>query len=88
MALMPRPTARWLLPTPGGPQDYAVLAVLDEVAGGERLHLLLVERRLLAEVEGVQGLHEREAGRLVRMVTFLAVLEATSSLNTWSRKSA
>jgi len=36
--------------------------MLDEVAAGERLHLLLVNRRLVAEVEGLQRLHEWEAG--------------------------
>ncbi len=35
--------------------------MLDEVTAAERLDLLLVERRLIAEVEGVQALHEGEA---------------------------
>jgi hypothetical protein len=45
----------------GRAEQDDILAVLDEVAAAECLDLLLVERRLLAEVEGVQALHEGEA---------------------------
>ena len=38
-----------------------VLAVLDEMAGREGLDLLFVERGLVAEVEGLEALDEREA---------------------------
>ena len=38
-----------------------VVAVLDEVAARECLHLLPVDRGLVAEVEGLQRLDEREA---------------------------
>jgi len=45
----------------GGPEQDDILAVLDKVTAAERLDLLLVERGLIAEVEGVQALHEGEA---------------------------
>ena len=38
-----------------------VVAVLDEVTARQRLDLLLVERRLIAEVEGLQRFDEGEA---------------------------
>ena len=38
--------------------------MLDEVAGAQGLDLLLVERGLVAEVEGLQALHEGEAGQV------------------------
>src|SRR2546426_7170846 len=44
-----------------GPQQHDVLAVLDEVAAGERLQLLAIDRGLVAEVERIEALHEREA---------------------------
>src|SRR5262245_62690387 len=50
------------LADPERPEDEDVIAVLDEVAAGEHLHLLPVDRGLVAEVEGLQGFHEREAG--------------------------
>ena len=49
------------MPTPGGPRIEQILAVLDEVAGREGLDLLLVERGLVGELEGVEALHEGEA---------------------------
>jgi hypothetical protein len=49
------------LPTPGGPEHDDVVAVLDEVAAGQLLHLLAVDRGLVVEVEGLQRLDEREA---------------------------
>jgi len=52
------------LPTPGGSQDHHVLAMLDEVAGGQGLELLLVEGGLVAEVKALQPLHEGEAGHV------------------------
>src|SRR5207244_11194837 len=73
---------------PGRPEDYQVLPVLDEATHAEGLDLLAVDGRLIAEVETVQALDEGEAASWVRMVTCLAVLEATSSERTWSRKSA
>ncbi len=42
-------------------EDDDVLAMLDEMATGEILQLLFVQRRLVAEVEGVEALDEREA---------------------------
>ncbi len=36
--------------------------MLDEVAAGESLHLLLVDRRMVGEIEGLQGFDERKAG--------------------------
>ena len=51
------------MPTPGGPEDDNVVAVLDEVAGGERLDLLLVDGGLVGEVELLEALDEREAGQ-------------------------
>ena len=45
--------ARCDLPTPG--------AVLDEVTARQRLDLLLVDRGLVAEVEGVETFDEGEA---------------------------
>jgi len=44
-------------------EDEEILAVLEEVAGGERLELLLVERGLVAEVERLEPLHEGEPGQ-------------------------
>src|SRR5262249_9160737 len=48
----------------GRPEDDQVLAMLDEVAGTERLDLLLVDRRLVAEIEALQALDEREPRQL------------------------
>lgn len=59
-----------------------------QVATGELLELLLVDRGLVAEIEALEALHEREAARLVRIVTFLAVLEVTSSVSSRSTKPA
>lgn len=46
----------------GRTQHDHVVPELDVVAGGQLLHLLLVDRGLVGEVERLQGLHEREAG--------------------------
>src|SRR4029450_3925455 len=46
------------------PEDDKVLPVLDEVTRAQGLDLLLVERGLVAEVEGVESLNEGEAGQL------------------------
>src|SRR5438477_8181221 len=59
--LEPEPDRQLGLADAGGPEQDDILAVLDEVTAAERLDLLLVERRLIAEVEGAQALHEGEA---------------------------
>src|SRR5262249_39051609 len=46
---------------PGRAEDEEILAVLEEVARGQCLDLLLVEGGLVGEVEGLEALHEREA---------------------------
>jgi hypothetical protein len=51
--------------------------VFDEVAGGDLLHLLLVDRGLVGEVEALQGFTNGKRAMAVRMVTFLEVLAAT-----------
>ena len=43
------------------PEEDDILAVLDKVTAAEGLDLLLVERGLVAEVEGLQALDEGEA---------------------------
>src|SRR5262245_42565644 len=45
-------------------EDHQVLAVLHEVAGAQRLNLLLVDGGLLGEVEALQALDEGEAREL------------------------
>lgn len=45
----------------GRSQDDNVLAVLDEMAVGQLLDLLFVYRGLIAELERVQALYERES---------------------------
>jgi hypothetical protein len=45
----------------GRTEQDDILAVLDEVTAAERLDLFRVERWLVAEIEGVQALHEGEA---------------------------
>ena len=47
----------------GCAEDDDVLAVLNEVAGGQRLELLLVERGLVGVVETVQALQKGKAGQ-------------------------
>src|SRR5216110_2458878 len=47
----------------GRAEQDDIFPVLDEVAGGERLDLLLVERGLVAEVEGLEALDEGKAGQ-------------------------
>src|SRR2546426_181070 len=49
------------LPDAGWTEEDDILAVLDEVTAAQGLDLLLVERGLVAEVEGLQALHEGEA---------------------------
>ena len=46
---------------PGRAEEDDVLAMFDEVAAAEHLELLLVQRGLIAEVEGLETLHEGEA---------------------------
>ena len=48
----------------GRPEQAEILAVLQEVAGAEGLHLLLVEPGLVAEVEALETFHEGEAGQM------------------------
>jgi len=57
------PHGEMRLADPGWAEQHDICAVLDEVATGERLDLLLVERGLVAEVEGLEALDEREAGQ-------------------------
>ena len=47
----------------GCAEDDDVLAVLNEVAGGQRLEQLLVERGLVGVVETVQALQKGKAGQ-------------------------
>src|SRR5712691_3256666 len=56
-----QPDGQVRLADAGRPEEDDILAVLDEVTATERLDLLLVERGLIVEVEGLQALHEREA---------------------------
>ena len=44
----------------GRAEQHDVLAVLDEVTAGQRLQLLPVDRGLVAEVERIEALDERE----------------------------
>ena len=60
--LQAQPYGEVALADAGRSQDDDVLAVLDEVAGAESGDLLLVERGLVGEVEGVEPLDEGEAG--------------------------
>ncbi len=50
------------LADPRWAQDDHVVAVLDVVAAGQSHQLAFVDGRLIAEVEGLQGFHEGEAG--------------------------
>lgn len=45
----------------GRAEDHDVLTMLDEVAVGELLDLLLVHRRLVAEVKSIQPLSRKES---------------------------
>src|SRR5882672_7782947 len=59
--LEPEPDAQVCLAYAGWAEDDDVLAVADEVAAGELLELLPVDRGLVGEVEAIQRLDEREA---------------------------
>lgn len=50
------------LADPRGPEQHDILAVLDEVARGHLLNLLLIQRGLVTEVEDLQALHKRKPG--------------------------
>ena len=62
MALTPRATARWVLPTPGGPWISRVRFSRIHWTGGQRLDAAALDRGLESEVEVGQGL-ARWAGR-------------------------
>jgi hypothetical protein len=58
----PQPNRQMAFADAGRPEQHDVLAVLDEVAGRDLLQVLLIQRGLVGKVEGLQALHEREAG--------------------------
>src|SRR5262249_7974437 len=60
----------------GRAENHEVLAVLDEVAGAQRLDLLLVDRGLVAESDAPEAFDERDAGQLVPYADVLGVLAA------------
>lgn len=57
-----QPDCEVSLPDTGRAQEDDVLACLHKPTDREGLNLLLIERGLIAEVEGLQGLDEGEAG--------------------------
>ena len=60
----PRAEARWVLPTPGGPEEDHIFPVFQETHGGQFIDLALVNGGLEREIEVVQGLLNGEAGHL------------------------
>lgn len=80
----PQPHRERGLSDTGWAKEDGVLAGLHELAGCEDLDLLLVERRLIAEVEASRVFTKGKRARLVRMAMYFLVFDATSSTRTAS----
>lgn len=62
MASRPRAWARWLLPTPGGPDEQDVAGFGDEAAGGELMDAVARDAGIEAEIKAVQTARFAEVG--------------------------
>src|SRR5688572_10852900 len=60
MQRMPRATARWVFPTPGGPSSRTLAASGTKERPASSRTLALVDRRLEGEVEVLEGALKRE----------------------------
>ena len=78
-ALRPRATARWVLPTPGGPRSRTFSPLSMKRPVGQLLDTFGVDRGLEFEVEALEGLVEGEAGHRDRIAKCFSAFERISS---------
>src|SRR4051794_1278014 len=62
MACSPMAWARWLLPTPGRPNEKQVAPLADELSGGQIVNLLPFDRAVEAPIKVFQCFGFAEAG--------------------------